>query len=90
MWLKVLHIIFMVTWFVGLLYLPRLFVYHTHVKDEASDKMFQTMEYKLYYSITTPGAVLTIFLGSWLMYWHGAAWVKASSCYMPSCCLSVC
>ncbi|RMH38343.1 MAG: protoporphyrinogen oxidase HemJ [Gammaproteobacteria bacterium] len=78
LWLKAFHIIFMVTWFAGLFYLPRLFVYHTQVTDDAADAMFQTMEYKLFYYITTPGAVLTILLGLGLMHAYGAEWVKAN------------
>ena len=48
LWIKALHIIFMVTWFAGLFYLPRLFVYHTEVTDEAGHLRFVTMERKLF------------------------------------------
>ncbi len=60
LWVKSLHIIFMVTWFAGLFYLPRLFVYHAMAKDSTSIARFKVMERKLYYGIMTPGAVLTI------------------------------
>ena len=66
---KSLHIVFMVTWFAGLFYLPRLFVYHTMADDRPSIERFKTMERKLLYGIMTPGAVLTIFFGTWL--WLG-------------------
>jgi putative membrane protein len=62
LWLKAFHIIFMVTWFAGLFYLPRLFVYHCAVKDAAGQGRFCQMERKLFI-IMTIGAVLTVFLG---------------------------
>ena len=63
LWFKALHLIFMVTWFSGLFYLPRLFVYHTMSEDKASIERFKIMERKLYYGITTPGMVLTVLFG---------------------------
>ena len=59
LWIKALHIIFMVTWFAGLFYLPRLFVYHAMSTDAPSRERFKVMERKLYYGIMAPGAVLT-------------------------------
>lgn len=64
MWLKALHLIFMVTWFAGLFYLPRLFVYHAMSDDQISNDRFKIMERKLFYGIMTPGAVLTIIFGT--------------------------
>ncbi|MEE8617742.1 MAG: protoporphyrinogen oxidase HemJ [Nitrosomonadaceae bacterium] len=79
LWVKSLHIIFMVTWFAGLVYLPRLFVYHAMSDDLASVERFKEMERKLYYGIMTPGAVLTIIFGVWL--WQGfgisGSWLHA-------------
>lgn len=72
LWVKSLHIIFMVTWFAGLFYLPRLFVYHAMAASEGDDRgvaRFKIMERKLYYGIMAPGAVLTIGFGTWL--WLG-------------------
>ncbi|MEC7886176.1 MAG: CopD family protein [Pseudomonadota bacterium] len=66
--IKTLHIFFMVTWFAGLFYLPRLFVYHAMSSDDTSLKRFLTMERKLLWGITTPGAILTIVFGFWLTY----------------------
>jgi protoporphyrinogen IX oxidase len=62
LWLKAFHLIFMVTWFAGLFYLPRLFVYHCAIKDAAGQGRFCQMERKLFI-IMTLGAVLTVFFG---------------------------
>ncbi len=77
--LKSLHLIFMVTWFAGLFYLPRLFVYHAMTKDKAGKERFVIMERKLLFGITTPGGVLTIIFGIWLwlQYDHVALWLSA-------------
>lgn len=79
LWIKSLHIIFMVTWFAGLFYLPRLFVYHTMSDDLPSIERFKIMERKLYYGIMTPGAVLTIIFGMWLWLGYGisGSWLHA-------------
>lgn len=69
LWVKALHIVFMVTWFAGLFYLPRLFVYHAMSEDRTSIERFKVMERKLFHGIMTPGAVLTIVFGTWL--WLG-------------------
>ncbi len=69
LWIKALHIIFMVTWFAGLFYLPRLFVYHSTATDAAGIGRFKIMERKLFYGIMTPGAILTLIFGVWL--WLG-------------------
>jgi putative membrane protein len=66
---KSLHIVFMVTWFAGIFYLPRLFVYHAQAGDGVSIERFKVMERKLFWGIATPGALLTIVFGLWL--WRG-------------------
>lgn len=71
LWIKAFHLIFMVSWFAGLFYLPRLFVYHAMSEDAISIARFKLMERKLYYGIMTPGAVLTIALGLWLLFAYG-------------------
>lgn len=71
LWVKAFHIIFMVTWFAGLFYLPRLFVYHAEVSDPVGDERFKVMERKLY-GIMTIGAVMTVLFGVWLLV--GFAW----------------
>jgi putative membrane protein len=79
LWIKALHVIFMVTWFAGLFYLPRLFVYHAMSEDYASVERFKIMERKLYFGIMTPGALLTIIFGSWLWLGYGISggWLLA-------------
>jgi len=80
LWVKALHIIFMVTWFAGLFYLPRLFVYHAMSEDRATIERFKVMERKLYWGITTPGGVLTIVFGLWLWFewfWGAGTWMDA-------------
>ena len=71
LWYKALHLIFMVTWFSGLFYLPRLFVYHAMSDDEISIDRFKVMEKKLFYGIATPGGLLTIIFGFFLLVSNG-------------------
>lgn len=68
LWLKALHLIFMVTWFAGLFYLPRLFVYHAMSDDQASIERFKIMERKLYFGIMMPGMILTLIFGIWMLF----------------------
>ena len=60
LWLKAFHVVFVVSWFAGLFYLPRLFVYHADTRDAAGHERFCVMERRLY-GITTIG-----MLGAWL------------------------
>jgi len=71
LWIKAFHVIAMVTWFAGLFYLPRLFVYHAMSSDQTSIERFKIMERKLFYGIMTPGGVLTVILGLWLWLGYG-------------------
>ena len=79
LWIKAFHLIFMVAWFAGLFYLPRLFVYHSLTHDAISLERFKVMERRLYLGIMTPAAVLTIIFGlilmmmNWPVYKH-AGW----------------
>lgn len=75
---KALHVFFMVAWFAGIFYLPRLFVYHAATKSPDCDAEFKVMERRLLYFVT-PFAVLTLVFGLLLIYSYGAAWFKASS-----------
>ena len=75
LWVKAFHIIFMVTWFAGLFYLPRLFVYHAMCDDAPGQTRFVVMERKLFWFIT-PWAVLTVLLGVWLLWDY--AWAAYS------------
>jgi putative membrane protein len=62
LWLKAFHVVFLVTWFAGLFYLPRLFVYHVSASDAISRERFVIMERRLF-AMTTIGAVLTVVFG---------------------------
>ena len=79
LWLKALHLIFMVTWFAGLFYLPRLFVYHAMSIDQTSLDRFKIMERKLFYGIMTPGMILTLGFGISLLFagdYLGQTWLS--------------
>lgn len=71
LWLKAFHIIFLVSWYVGLFYLPRLFVHHAMAEDAATRERLVIMERKLFW-FTTPWAVLTIVLGIFLVSYYFA------------------
>lgn len=66
LWIKALHIAFMVTWFAGLFYLPRLFIYHAQASDDVSLQRFGVMEKRLFI-IMTIGAALTALFGFTLL-----------------------
>jgi putative membrane protein len=72
-YVKALHLIFVITWFAGLFYIPRLFIYHVEglkkPKNEATilTKQFKIMERRLWYIITWPSAILTILFAAWLL-----------------------
>ena len=79
-WIKAWHVIFMVTWFAGLFYLPRLFVYHATTTDTAGIERYRVMETRLF-AIMTIGAVLTAAFGAWLIALNpallDAGWLRA-------------
>ena len=79
LWVKSLHIVFLVSWYAGLFYLPRLFVYHAMASDAVGIERFKVMERKLYYGIMAPGAILTIVSGGWLWLGYGitGGWLYA-------------
>ena len=60
---KSLHLIAVISWMAGLLYLPRIFVYHSENNNEIITNVFKTMERKLFYYIMTPAMVLSWFFG---------------------------
>jgi putative membrane protein len=72
--IKSLHIIFVVSWFAGLFYIVRLFIYHTEAqaKTEVEKQILSTqfieMEKKLWWIITTPAMVLTFIFGTWMLF----------------------
>ena len=81
LWLKAFHIIFVICWFAGIFYLPRLFVYHAMARDAAGIERFKIMERKLYRGIMTPCAIIAVGCGiallmlSWSSY-MSAAWMQ--------------
>lgn len=72
--IKALHLIFVVSWFAGLFYMVRLFIYHVEAQEkpeqerEILSRQFVIMEKKLWWIITTPAMVLTIMFGSWMIF----------------------
>lgn len=79
LWIKSLHLIFVVSWFAGLFYLPRLFVYHAGATDAVSNERFKVMERRLYRGIMMPAMLLTLASGLWLWLGFGFAggWIHA-------------
>ena len=84
--LKSLHIIFMVSWFAGLFYMVRLFIYHVEAQEKEDQVrtilsgQFEIMEKKLWWIITTPAMVLTVVFGVWMLvlnwdYYKQAPWM---------------
>lgn len=69
LWIKAFHIVFVITWFAGLFYLPRLFVYHAMSTDNTSLERFKVMERKLFRGIMTPSAVLALLSGIALLHY---------------------
>jgi putative membrane protein len=79
LWLKALHVMFVIAWFAGLLYLPRLFVYHCGTEDTAGKERFKIMDRKLF-AIMTIGGIGAIVFGTWLLgayaqAYAGTAWL---------------
>lgn len=83
-YIKALHIIFVVTWFAGLFYMPRLLIYFAEAQDKPEpersilQQQFKIMQRRLWYGITWPSAILTLLLGSTTWYLYGAtpAWLQ--------------
>ena len=73
LWFKAFHVTFMVAWFAGIFYLPRLFVNHAETNEVAVIEQLKGMEKRLLYFIT-PFAILTVLLGSMLIYAYGYPW----------------
>lgn len=80
--IKSLHIIFMVSWFAGLFYIIRLFIYHVEANEKPENErvilisQFKMMEKKLWYIITWPAMILTIIFGVWMLYLYGIDWLR--------------
>jgi putative membrane protein len=85
-YIKALHIIFIVTWFSGMFYIVRLFIYNTEAGDKSEHEknilraQFKIMIKRLWYGITWPSAILTLIFGSWVFYIFGSVptwlWIK--------------
>ena len=72
LWIKSLHLIFVISWMAGLFYLPRLFVYHCEIKiGSKEDALFQTMERRLLRIIMLPAMILSIIFGLWVAQIYG-------------------
>ncbi len=77
-YVKALHIIFVITWFAGLFYMVRLFVYSAEVNEKPEPersillKQFGVMQKRLWYGITWPSAILTLIFGTWIGLLYGA------------------
>ena len=88
--LKALHIIFVVTWFAGLFYIVRLFVYQTEAQNKSEEvkkiliPQYQLMSYRLWYIITWPSAILASIFGFWMIFFTpmGQAWLQAGWMYI--------
>ncbi len=85
LWIKAFHVIAVVTWFAGIFYLPRLFIYHADATDAVSRERFKVMERKLYRIIMNPSMIVAVVLGLWLLVlrWQAYAgqgwlWVKVA------------
>lgn len=78
LWVKAFHIVFVVSWFAGLFYLPRIFVNHAMATEKAEIERLKLMERKLY-RFMAPLAVLALALGLWLWlgYGIGGGWMHA-------------
>ena len=80
-YIKSLHLIFVITWFAGLFYMPRLFIYHIEAGEKSTEErellaaQFRVMERRLWYIITWPSAVLCTLFALWLL-WLMPAWLS--------------
>jgi putative membrane protein len=90
LYIKALHIIFIVTWFAGLFYMPRFFIYNTETLEKPEPersilrKQFQVMMRRLWFGITWPSAILTLVLGPWMWYLLGTSpeWLMIKLCFV--------
>ena len=86
LYIKALHIIFVVTWFAGMFYIVRLFIYNTEAQEKGEPEktilqnQFGIMIKRLWLGITWPSAILTLIFGSWMAYLYGSMqewlWIK--------------
>lgn len=90
LYLKALHIVFVVTWFAGLFYIVRLFIYHTEAeaKPEPEKSILQNqykiMSKRLWFGITWPSMILTLILGGWML-WETSAFLYQAYFVLKLC-----
>ncbi|HWB62476.1 MAG TPA: CopD family protein, partial [Chitinophagales bacterium] len=90
LYVKALHIVFIVTWFSGLFYMVRLLIYNTEAEQKPEPEksilhsQFNVMISRLWYGITWPSAVLTLIFGSWMFYLYGSlpTWLAIKLCFV--------
>ena len=88
-YIKSLHLIFVITWFAGLFYIPRIFIYHIEASQKSSPEkeilgtQLKLMAKRLWYIITWPSAILAILFGIWLLalapHWFEQSWMHVKS-----------
>jgi putative membrane protein len=91
-YIKALHLIFVITWFAGLFYIVRLFVYHAEAKQKPQPeqdiliKQYQLMQYRLWYIITWPSAILASLFAFYLLYlnpyWLEQSWMHVKLAFV--------
>lgn len=83
LWLKFIHILAIISWMAGLLYLPRLFVYHVDAEiGSRQSETFKVMERRLMKAITTPAMIVSVITGIWLGFmagWWSSGWLHAKT-----------
>ena len=90
LYVKALHIIFIVTWFAGMFYMPRFFIYNTEANEKPEQernilqKQFGVMMKRLWFGITWPSAILTLIFGPWMWYLMGIfpEWLMIKLCFV--------
>ena len=90
LYIKALHIIFIVTWFAGMFYMPRLFIYNTEAAEKPQpeksilQKQFGIMMRRLWFGITWPSAILTLIFGPWMWYLLNSfpQWLMIKLCFV--------
>lgn len=90
--IKALHIIFVVSWFAGLFYIVRLFIYHAEAQDKSPEEytilgnQFKIMQKKLWWIITTPAMILTVIFGTCMFYLNPGlltqTWMQIKICFV--------
>ncbi len=80
-WIKAFHVIAVISWMAGMLYLPRLFVYHCDAEPGSKQsETFKTMEQRLFRIIINPAMIITLLTGGWLVWegrWYSSLWFQA-------------